>query len=595
MTYADLAALVEARAAELGADAPARPARGRQRRRDASSPTSPPSPAGTRCCWPRRATPSGTPHLRRPLPARRRPGRRATAAARCGPAPPRPAPGPRRAAQHVRLHRLAQAGPALAGQRARQRAQHRRLPRPPRRPTARSPRCRCTTATACRCSPATWSAAPRSCSPSSRSPTPASGTWPRGAGATSFAGVPVHLRPARRRPASPTGAARRCATSPRPAAGWTPARVRAYAELGRRRGWDLFVMYGQTEATARMAYLPPDLAAERPEAIGVPIPGGAFRLDGVGADGVGELVYSGPNVMMGYAERAGRPRPRRRAHRAAHRRPGPPGRRRPVGDRGPARPARQAVRPAPRPRPGRAPARRARPAGARPGARRPAVGVHRPAARRRAHPPRASLDGHRAARLARVRVVRLDELPRDVVGQARLRRAAPQHAGRTRADEPSAPAPATADGIRDLYAVLLGRPDATIRRQLRRPRRRLAVLRRGLDAAGPGPRHAAARLAAPRRPWPLARHAAQPAPLHRADRPVGAAARGGRAADPGQPRRPRPAPGRRPRAAGGRRLQPGPLPARAARPRARGSAASCAPRSPSAVPAAAVDRRRRPW
>ena len=58
-----------------------------------------------------------------------------------------------------------------------------------------------------------------------------------------------------------------------------PARVREYAELGRRRGWDLFVMYGQTEATARMAYLPPDLAAEHPEAVGVPIPGGAFRLD----------------------------------------------------------------------------------------------------------------------------------------------------------------------------------------------------------------------------------------------------------------------------------------------------------------------------
>ncbi|MGH8827565.1 MAG: AMP-binding protein, partial [Jiangellaceae bacterium] len=34
-----------------------------------------------------------------------------------------------------------------------------------------------------------------------------------------------------------------------------PDRVRRYAELGRRDGWDLVVMYGQTEATARMAYL----------------------------------------------------------------------------------------------------------------------------------------------------------------------------------------------------------------------------------------------------------------------------------------------------------------------------------------------------
>ncbi|WP_131732964.1 AMP-binding protein [Actinomadura formosensis] len=84
-----------------------------------------------------------------------------------------------------------------------------------------------------------------------------------------------------------------------------PERVARYAALGRRRGWDLIVMYGQTEATARMAYLPPDLAARHPQAIGVPIPGGSFRLeplpDGT-APGTGELVYSGPNVMLGYAE-----------------------------------------------------------------------------------------------------------------------------------------------------------------------------------------------------------------------------------------------------------------------------------------------------
>ncbi|HEU5108877.1 MAG TPA: AMP-binding protein, partial [Micromonosporaceae bacterium] len=51
-----------------------------------------------------------------------------------------------------------------------------------------------------------------------------------------------------------------------------PERVARYAALGRRRGWRLFVMYGQTEATARMAYLPPDLAETRPQAIGRPIP-----------------------------------------------------------------------------------------------------------------------------------------------------------------------------------------------------------------------------------------------------------------------------------------------------------------------------------
>ncbi len=89
------------------------------------------------------------------------------------------------------------------------------------------------------------------------------------------------------------------------AGGRMPAdRVARYAALGRRRGWDLVVMYGQTEATARMAYLPPELASAHPEAIGVPIPGGSFRLEPLpdgSAPGTGELVYTGPNVMLGYA------------------------------------------------------------------------------------------------------------------------------------------------------------------------------------------------------------------------------------------------------------------------------------------------------
>ncbi len=86
------------------------------------------------------------------------------------------------------------------------------------------------------------------------------------------------------------------------AGGKMPAeRVRRYAELGRAGGFDLVVMYGQTEATARMAYLPPELAATNPEAVGIPVPGGELRIDASGTD-VGELVYAGPNVMLGYAE-----------------------------------------------------------------------------------------------------------------------------------------------------------------------------------------------------------------------------------------------------------------------------------------------------
>ncbi|MEW2034743.1 AMP-binding protein [Streptomyces roseifaciens] len=84
-----------------------------------------------------------------------------------------------------------------------------------------------------------------------------------------------------------------------------PERVASYADLGRRAGWDLFVMYGQTEATARMAYLPPQLVFAHPRSIGVPVPGGSLRIEPLPGDpagpGAGELVYRGPNVMLGYA------------------------------------------------------------------------------------------------------------------------------------------------------------------------------------------------------------------------------------------------------------------------------------------------------
>ena len=77
-----------------------------------------------------------------------------------------------------------------------------------------------------------------------------------------------------------------------------PERVRQFAGYARDGGWKLFVMYGATEATARMAYLAPELALSRPEAIGTPIPGGSFSIEPVdGLTDVGELVYRGPNEI----------------------------------------------------------------------------------------------------------------------------------------------------------------------------------------------------------------------------------------------------------------------------------------------------------
>lgn len=82
-----------------------------------------------------------------------------------------------------------------------------------------------------------------------------------------------------------------------------PAAVDHLVCLGDQHNFDMFVMYGQTEATARMTYLDPDAARTWPGSIGRPIPGGSIELRPVqgAAPGIGEIVYSGPNVMMGYA------------------------------------------------------------------------------------------------------------------------------------------------------------------------------------------------------------------------------------------------------------------------------------------------------
>ncbi|MGE3292186.1 MAG: AMP-binding protein, partial [Geminicoccaceae bacterium] len=84
--------------------------------------------------------------------------------------------------------------------------------------------------------------------------------------------------------------------------------VRRYHDHLAAMGKRLFVMYGQTEATARIAYVPAALLADNPDRIGIAIPGGELGLvDEAGrrieaAETVGELVYRGPNVMLGYAE-----------------------------------------------------------------------------------------------------------------------------------------------------------------------------------------------------------------------------------------------------------------------------------------------------
>lgn len=95
-----------------------------------------------------------------------------------------------------------------------------------------------------------------------------------------------------------------------------PATVRTLTQAGGRlappeverlwrtmsaRGGRVVLMYGQTEATARISYVPPERLPDKVDTVGIAIPGGRIGLRPHGASGLNEVVYRGPNVMMGYA------------------------------------------------------------------------------------------------------------------------------------------------------------------------------------------------------------------------------------------------------------------------------------------------------
>ena len=70
-------------------------------------------------------------------------------------------------------------------------------------------------------------------------------------------------------------------------------------------GTQIFIMYGQTEATARLSYLPPDLLDQKLGSVGKGIPGvKLYVVDESGhkvrPEEVGEIVAEGDNVALGY-------------------------------------------------------------------------------------------------------------------------------------------------------------------------------------------------------------------------------------------------------------------------------------------------------
>jgi acyl-coenzyme A synthetase/AMP-(fatty) acid ligase len=83
--------------------------------------------------------------------------------------------------------------------------------------------------------------------------------------------------------------------------------IRHFNQYALDKKISFYVMYGQTEATARISYVPAEKLSEKIGSIGIPIPGGEIKIINDGTEPWapkinGEIVYKGDNVMMGYAE-----------------------------------------------------------------------------------------------------------------------------------------------------------------------------------------------------------------------------------------------------------------------------------------------------
>ncbi|MBW4719602.1 AMP-binding protein [Saccharothrix obliqua] len=126
-------------------------------------------------------------------------------------------------------------------------------------------------------------------------------------GATSLAGVPYHYEMLRRLRFDPA----KYPTLRTLTQAGGKLRTELVSEFNAKMtavGGRMFVMYGQTEAAPRMATVPAARLADKPGSAGLALPGGSFAVrTGDGAETtapgvVGEIVYRGPNVMMGYAE-----------------------------------------------------------------------------------------------------------------------------------------------------------------------------------------------------------------------------------------------------------------------------------------------------
>ena len=89
------------------------------------------------------------------------------------------------------------------------------------------------------------------------------------------------------------------------AGGHMPKHVKLELLKALPRHTRLFVMYGATEASARLTFVPPDLLGSKIDSIGIPISGVTMKISSpegkaLGPGEIGELIAQGDNIMLGY-------------------------------------------------------------------------------------------------------------------------------------------------------------------------------------------------------------------------------------------------------------------------------------------------------
>lgn len=125
--------------------------------------------------------------------------------------------------------------------------------------------------------------------------------------ATSLAGVPYHYEILKKLRFAKMELPHLC-TLTQAGGRMSPELTQEYATHCKNKGMRFFTMYGQTEASPRISYVSAEQAFAKAGTVGQPIAGGALELQSETGDVltdahvIGELVYRGPNVCLGYAE-----------------------------------------------------------------------------------------------------------------------------------------------------------------------------------------------------------------------------------------------------------------------------------------------------